>query len=690
MPTYKIAVPDGRKVTIEAETPDKALAGAEEWAFSNPVTSGGGDGPGSLDVLRKMMLGGQSQPEQSKLSGAADAFTQGVTFGFGDELTALEAGLLGKTPQGDWFNYSKSFGDRYDDALKAERGQQDQFREQNPVTATAAELAGGLATGAGLAKGGVTLVGRAGGQPLLTRIAAGMGEGAAYGAAYGAGNADENSRLDGALSGAATGAVLGGALPVAGAGVKKYIAAPIAQRIGRARNPISAQNSAAAGRILDEAQKAGMTADDLVKGVQEGRAVGQQDILLSDLTRAVKRQPGESRKIIDDALNAGYEANNQAAKGAVAEGLNADKNFYFWLDGFKKNKGKTAGGAYDAVFKHNWGKNGPPFALDEIFKSGRIPAAALRSAQKIAQAEGRPLGKQLVASIDHATGEVTFSRLPSLEEAELIRRGLKSEVSKAFRGGDGGVGAAYKTLEQELRGILDDASPMLKKVRQTYATASQIQNAAEDGLNLLNKSADEIEFMLSGMSKPEIEATRKAVASAMKNRIEKGDLSRDVVRNLFGSERSRRVLGMLWPDQQDFRKFQKQMENSAEFSAFRQNVQGNSRTQQDLADSGALGGGWTGAAKNLMTGNLRGAAVDAIVSLSSRFINPAKGLPPQQLRRMAEILVERDPVMVQQLLARAQAGDTSAHRQLEMQIRGMLDNPNAQRMLTVGAVAATQ
>ena len=168
--------------------------------------------------LAKAIKVEQAKGGQSKTAGAVDAFTQGASFGFGDELTALEAGILGKTPDGKWFDYSKSFGERYDDALEAERGQQEQFREDNPALSIAAEIAGGVTTAGGLAKQGATLVGKAAGRDIGARVGAGMAEGAAYGTAYGAGNADEGSRLEGAIDGAKIGAAFGGVIPIAGAG----------------------------------------------------------------------------------------------------------------------------------------------------------------------------------------------------------------------------------------------------------------------------------------------------------------------------------------------------------------------------------------------------------------------------------------------------------------------------------------
>jgi hypothetical protein len=668
MPVYTIETPSGRRLKIEADTPEIAMQGAKEWSASN---EGGGAKDSGMGALAASNRGVE----------------QGLTLGFGDELMAgamapVEAVVGGI--QGKGFG----LGDAYNRNLERERAMLRDARENSPMATGIGEIAGGLMTGGGLAKGGATLVGRTAGKGLMTRAAAGMGEGAAYGAAYGFGGGEggAENRLKSAAQGAAVGGTIGGAIPVVGAAATKALR-PVARKVGNRFNPRGAEQQQGIDRVLKEAKGAGLTVDDLVQGARDGRTVGQMDPNLSDLARAVKRQPGDQRRLMNEALDAGYTANNQAAKSAAVDGIGAEPNFYAWRDMFAKSKSKGAQKAYDAVFKRNWGKNGPPFELDRIVTSGRIPAEAVRSAERIARAEGRPFGQQLVASVDDASGAVQFSRLPSLEEAELIRRGLSSATSKAFRAGDGSVGAAYRGLEREMRDVLDNASPMLKQVRKAYATASQIQEAADEGLKLLNKSADEVEFIVSNASKPEREAMRKGLASALKNSVERGQINRDAVRNLFGSERNRRVLETMWPDKKAFETFRKQMDNMAEFSAFRQNVQGNSRTQQDLADAGAMGGGLGGAARNIMTGNFRGAAVDALMTVIGRAVNPAKGMPPETLRRMAQILVEKNPAEVQRLLTQVdRTGKISGDLLVKLLERAQA-SPELQRNLTVGLVA---
>ena len=56
--------------------------------------------------------------EQSYVAGLVDSATN--LFGAGPHITAAEAAILGKTPDGDWFDYSESASERYNDALEAE------------------------------------------------------------------------------------------------------------------------------------------------------------------------------------------------------------------------------------------------------------------------------------------------------------------------------------------------------------------------------------------------------------------------------------------------------------------------------------------------------------------------------------------------------------------------------------------
>lgn len=199
--------------------------------------------------------------QQGRASGAFDAFTQGASFGFGDELTAAEAAVLGRTPQGEWFNYEQPFEERYDRALAAERGQQGAFAEQNPTLAAAAQIAGGVAGAA--APLGASLRAAQGGTALARATAGGAAAGA-QGAVYGFGEGEGGlrNRLENAAVVGATSAAIGGiAAPVIGKGVRSIQTRVANSRFGKQLldNVPSAEDiQNVARRLYDQADDAGL------------------------------------------------------------------------------------------------------------------------------------------------------------------------------------------------------------------------------------------------------------------------------------------------------------------------------------------------------------------------------------------------------------------------------------------------
>jgi len=212
-------------------------------------------------------------PEKTPLSrmaaGTLDAFTQGVSFGFGDELTALEKAILGGTKE-------EGFWDEYSRFLEAERAQQGAFSEANPELALGAEIAGAVAGPVGLARQGMTVVGR--GSTVLGRMGRTAIEGGMYGGAQGFGSGEgaaERVRLMGWGFGLGAGA--GAALSKAGDTVGGMLerralrrAAPELDQLREARDV-----AYAAVREAGEAyspKQLGQLADNLDAALRRGRA----------------------------------------------------------------------------------------------------------------------------------------------------------------------------------------------------------------------------------------------------------------------------------------------------------------------------------------------------------------------------------------------------------------------------------
>lgn len=144
---------------------------------------------------------------------------QGATFGFADEISdrlgAAGAALL----------TGESYGDMLKQAREMTSERQARQWRQNPKTAIAGNIVGGLLTGgagattkAGAALGNIVRSGN-----TTARIAKGAAYGAASGGLYGYGSGDDGERADSALRGAVLGAAGGGAVPAISAGASGLV-----------------------------------------------------------------------------------------------------------------------------------------------------------------------------------------------------------------------------------------------------------------------------------------------------------------------------------------------------------------------------------------------------------------------------------------------------------------------------------
>lgn len=151
---------------------------------------------------------------------------QGVTLGFGDEAIAGARSLAGTD---------------YDQALDEERAAIERFREENPGTALAAELAGGFAVpGMGAAR----FISKAATMPRAMGRGAAVGTGFGGVSGYGHGKDGVENRLEEAQTGAAFGAGVGAVIPpaanMAAAGARAVHSA-VSPQIARLQGNVKAQ-----------------------------------------------------------------------------------------------------------------------------------------------------------------------------------------------------------------------------------------------------------------------------------------------------------------------------------------------------------------------------------------------------------------------------------------------------------------
>jgi hypothetical protein len=153
----------------------------------------------------------ETRPTVEKISDWTRAAGNALTLGNFNEMVAGADNLLGNRD-------GVSFNDRL--AYEDQQGQL--FRQENPTTSTALDLAGGIATPLAMMRGGASFLRNA--TPAASSIVPRSAlEGGAYGAVagFGAGDADFNiiERLRNTGAGAIGGGVLGGAIGIPGGAV---------------------------------------------------------------------------------------------------------------------------------------------------------------------------------------------------------------------------------------------------------------------------------------------------------------------------------------------------------------------------------------------------------------------------------------------------------------------------------------
>lgn len=274
----RIQAPDGSLVEFPDGTPDAVMEKAMQEAY--PPMKG-------ADYAK----------------GLARTVGQGISLGFGDEITAgVRAGVGAITGDG-------SFGDLYDSALADERKSIDTFAQQNPGTALAANIGGAVATAPFLP---IATVAR--GVGALRTGANAAANAAGYGAVagFGAGEGGLANRLENAAeTGAASAAIAG---PV-GAVVGRIGARATPQAQAALANTRNQEIARAADRLGVTVPRAAATNPTITGNAARGTAgaVQAMPIIGAPLQRA-SQESMEAIQGLGDDIAGGYAA------GATREG----------------------------------------------------------------------------------------------------------------------------------------------------------------------------------------------------------------------------------------------------------------------------------------------------------------------------------------------------------------------------------
>jgi hypothetical protein len=515
----------------------------------------------ALDLVKKS--GGRTAE-----FGAGRSLAQGATFGFADELEALTKSLAG---QGT-----------YEQNLAALELAKQKYGQQNPKTALATEIAGGLpyallpflgtARYAQMAREASPLV-RAGvtaGSSAVT--------GALTGALGGAGVAGTGERMAGAQAGGTLGGIVGGAAPaitkgigMAGGKVVDVTSGiPVVQQVGKAIGLATGQTVDAANRakakLLEAMYRDKVSPADLEKMIAAAtKPVGIVDIVgenVKSLADVVQKYPSTARQTAKTALEERAAGQGERIQGDISKYLGGFTDPFEYTTAIAQRQKKLSSPLYQKAY--SYGEVTDPAVLKFLdlpqFKT------ATKEAQALLAAEGRT---------------VDMSR-PTVETLDNIKRGLDALIEKETDsfGKVTKLGQIYKTKKNEFLTELDTAVPDFGKARAAFAGEAELLDATKLGKDFYKQTASEANRTFAALSPSEQEAYKVGALDAVKEKIQTAKDTADIRKRIFGSPSERNRVSSLFPDDATFKQFEKDMMTESMMRKTQEKILGNSATAE--------------------------------------------------------------------------------------------------------------
>lgn len=620
MPTFQITGPDGKKYRVQGESAEGALSAVRKMAGGQ--VSAAPEDPAMSDLPPGMEFdpatgqyfdpglrqAGIDRHAENPVIGAAkrtgrivDAGVRGVadtaTFGFADEISGAAGAATGIG--GEFGNVSGNIdAQRARDALDA---------EQVPVARMTGQVAGALATPAGLARKGVTLLRP--GQGLGRTAVYGAGEGAAYGALGGAGSTEGGvaDRAIGARNGAGFGLVAGGVAPLLIGG---------ATAVGRkgvdaVRNNIGSPAQQAQRRVISAARNAGMDEAAITARFGELGPDGMLVDMLGPqgyaLGRSAANTSPEAQSILESATYSRMGGQNDRVVGALESAAGLPAGSRSTVDDLKAaayaKRAPTISKAYDQA--RALGADIPVEDFAEIYKSP--------SGYKAFQDAFKAVRDRSVSGEESAK-----SRLGVLD---LVKRRLDSDAKVAARKGNNeladrlsGMARTVRTKTDEALGGTEYADA--RKLRQdAYREEEAFDIGAEVGGRRLALDGP---TRARAAAEANPEAVRQGYAATKSAELLNRGSTPGAI-DAFAPRLQREALdASLGPNAAPV---QKQLAAERQYGQTHRALTGNSTTARQLAQMGLTAGAGTGlglySGMDLTTAGLTGAALAGARRLGS-------------------------------------------------------------------------
>lgn len=564
--------------------------------------------------------------------------------------------LLGGADEAEAYLRSMA-GESYDAALADIRAKTKAYQQAEPGAALGYEVAGGLLPAAaalvmpGAQAAAPAVAART--APMMARLGGMAARGAGIGGvtAFNTGESDAIDRLSRVPMGAAVGAVaapvVSGVIGGGGYVVDKLMDS--ARRLTGDRGAKIVETEIQ--RIVKES---GMTPEQVVQGIVNGNIMAE-NATMSMAVRGMYSKGGEAATTIQKGIEGRPDLLRGLAVSEMQQKLAGQPGNvmaqYKLSDEAAKQVEKEA-------YTNAFGQGG---VISPLLLSGLTDALkrSPQSVKNINELYVAQTGKKPFFSFN-AAGDVEFSRAPTLEDAEIIRRGIQTSVNEAYTGGRGAVGESLKTVEESLRAAIDSSSKALADARAQAAARRSTRDAFAEGRKIFGKSADEAEIYFNDLiSDPaSVSALRAGVMDALRNKMSTGQRASMMATLANPESKEGRILRTIYP-QDDLQAILSRLELAAQSQRTKNVVLGGSTTAPTQGQAARVGIDIS--AEELM--NITN-PMTAMRVVSKFFKKEAPNLNEEQRNAVAKVMVSSDPQLVQKAII-----DNSAMALLQQKLK---------------------
>jgi len=557
------------------------------------------------------------------------AAAQGLTFGTADEIEARARALATNRP--------------YAEVLEEIRGGLEAYREDRPIESIGYELGGAFIPA--LFSGGAAAA------PTLGRMAlTGAAQGAAYGFGTGEGGfAERLSRVPGAAVGGAAGGLLGGAVARGAAGLTN-VGMDVLRRTSGRRGSSVVENE-----IQRLVEQTGRTPDQIYDDIASGRILAE-DPNISMAVRTLRAQGGEPSRILQETLERRPAETREQAMATLRAYL-SDVGEPSALQAQRRSDE-----AIRATERQLYGQFENMPAPDDVVESlgdalRRVPAAS----REVEEALRAQTGQAPFYEISEE-GVLTFTRTPTVAEAERVRRAIDNRASALYREGMGGAGEAVAGVGEALRDVLDFSIEELATVRGQAAAVRANRDAFEAGRRALTGDLNERLFEFEALTDPAaIQSYRAGFMSALERGVT-SNRRQSLIRNLAdpNQEAAENMMLRAVVPEESIDSVLGAVETASRSQTAASRIMGGSPTQDVAFEAGRQG--MNVSAADLF--DVLGGSPVAAARVAFNLVRPiTQNLSDADRTRIAQILVSENPGLV-----RRAAVDESAMAALQQRV----------------------